>query len=235
MLHSECCPLTALVSCDRFVVFMVHVWWLMASGPRGSIKFLCVKKLICRWRTRAGGPSTVSLDLWVVFMWAAQVKSPTAVSPDFVLLSGYDGFVFPDGGAVLAPADLRGRVGVELHRQPDVLLQLDGNVLRLCGLHIHIAPLWNRKKEMIGWTSGWKVRLPLKKTTKKNSHVSEHCWTLRWSCRFFMVAQLILVTVCWSHMFWCCRCGRTVFFLGFFSSIISLKYSHTIDKHNKNI
>lgn len=69
------------------------------------------------------------------------MKSPTAVSPDFVLVSGYDGFVFPDGGAVLAPADLRGWVGVELHRQPHVLLQLAGDVLRLSGLHIHIAPL----------------------------------------------------------------------------------------------
>lgn len=83
-------------------------------------------------------------------MEAAQVKSPAAVAPDFMLLSGYNGFVLPDGGAVLAPADLGGRVGFELHRQPHVLLQLAGNVLRLSGLHIHVASLWNRKKRKIG-------------------------------------------------------------------------------------
>lgn len=63
------------------------------------------------------------------------------VSPDFMLLSEYDGFVGPDCGTIFPPADLRGRVGFDFHSQLHVFLEFSGDVLFLSRFNSHKASL----------------------------------------------------------------------------------------------
>lgn len=74
-----------------------------------------------------------------------QLPARENVSPDFMLLSDYDGFVSPDRGTVFLPADLRGRVGFDFHSQLNVFLQFSGDVLFLSRFHSHKASLCRRK------------------------------------------------------------------------------------------
>lgn len=59
-------------------------------------------------------------------------------SPDLLFLSG---FVSLDGGAIFAPAYLRGRVGFNLNSQLHVLQEFGWNVLIQGSFHIHEASL----------------------------------------------------------------------------------------------
>jgi len=56
--------------------------------------------------------------------YVLKIRKRLEVLPYFMLLSDCDGFVSLDGGAIFGPANLRGRVGLNLHPQLHVLLKL---------------------------------------------------------------------------------------------------------------
>ncbi len=87
--------------------------------------------------------------VWHFLRSKNSVRGWLDVSPDFMLLSGCDGSVSLYGGSVFAPADLRGRVGFDLHSQLHVFLQLGWNVLFLGRFQIHKTSLCGEKDNNI--------------------------------------------------------------------------------------
>lgn len=69
------------------------------------------------------------------------IKGQLKISPDLVFLSSHDYFVSSDGAAIFAPADLGGRVSLDLHSQHHIILQLGRDVFLVSRLHVNKASL----------------------------------------------------------------------------------------------